>query len=121
MREFITGRLLTAFLDLMTLCVLLPFLFWLNAALAWIVLGCACVIAIVIVAFLRPMGVLFGRVVAAETAKQSVLGETVFGVRTVKSLGTSSRSARRCGTRRSPRRAGGAWPTASWATGRRRW
>ena len=29
---------------------------------------------------------LFGRVVAAETAKQAALGETVFGVRTVKSL-----------------------------------
>jgi ATP-binding cassette, subfamily B, bacterial HlyB/CyaB len=85
-REFITGKLLTAFLDLMTLCVLLPFLFWLNAPLAWIVLGCACVITIIIVAFLRPLSVLFGRVVAAETAKQSVLGETVFGVRTVKSL-----------------------------------
>ena len=85
-REFITGKLLAAFLDLMTLCVLLPFLFWLNASLAWIVLGCACVIAIVIVAFLRPMAVLFGRVVAAETAKQAALGETVFGVRTVKSL-----------------------------------
>jgi len=85
-REFITGRLMTAFLDLMTLCVLLPFLFWLNASLAWIVLACACVIAIVILAFLRPLAVLYGRVVAAETAKQSVLGETVFGVRTVKSL-----------------------------------
>jgi len=85
-REFITGKMLTTFLDLMTLCVILPFLFWLNATLAWIVLACACLIAIVILAFLRPLAVLFGRVVAAETAKQSVLGETVFGVRTVKSL-----------------------------------
>ncbi len=85
-REFITGRMLTAFLDLMTLCVLLPFLFWLNASLAWIVLACACIITIIILAFLRPLAVLHGRVVAAETAKQSVLGETVFGVRTVKSL-----------------------------------
>jgi ATP-binding cassette subfamily B protein len=85
-REFITGKLLAAFLDLMTLCVLLPFLFWLNAALAWIVLACACVITIIILAFLRPLAVLFGRVVAAETQKQAALGETVFGVRTVKSL-----------------------------------
>ena len=44
-REFMTGKLLTTFLDLITLCVLLPFLFWLNAPLAWIVLACACVIA----------------------------------------------------------------------------
>jgi ATP-binding cassette, subfamily B, bacterial HlyB/CyaB len=85
-REFMTGRLLTAFLDLMTMCVLLPFLFWLNAPLAWIVLACACMIAIIILGFLRPLAMLFGRVVAAETAKQSTLGETVFGVRTVKSL-----------------------------------
>ena len=35
--------------------------------------------------------------------------------------GASSRSARRCGTSGSPRPASGAWPTASWATGRRRW
>src|SRR6516165_11713603 len=33
-REFLTGRLLTAFLDLLTLGVLLPFLFWLNAPLS---------------------------------------------------------------------------------------
>ncbi|HEX3401316.1 MAG TPA: peptidase domain-containing ABC transporter [Acetobacteraceae bacterium] len=85
-REFMTGKLLTAFLDLMTLMVLLPFLFWLNAPLAWIVLACACVIAMIILAFLKPMAVIFGRVVAAETSKQSVLGETVFGIRTVKSL-----------------------------------
>ena len=39
-REFITGKLLTAFLDLMTLCVLLPFLFYLSPILASIVLGC---------------------------------------------------------------------------------
>jgi ATP-binding cassette subfamily B protein len=85
-REFITGRLLQAFLDLMTLCVLLPFLFWLNAPLAWIVLCCACVITMIILVFLKPMAALFGRVVRAETDKQAALGETVFGVRTVKSL-----------------------------------
>jgi ATP-binding cassette, subfamily B, bacterial HlyB/CyaB len=85
-REFITGKLLSAFLDLMTLCVLLPFLFWLNAPLAWIVLACACVITMIILVFLKPLAVLFGRVVRAETDKQAALGETVFGIRTVKSL-----------------------------------
>jgi ATP-binding cassette subfamily B protein len=34
-REFLTGQLLATFLDLLTLAVLLPFLFWLNAPLAW--------------------------------------------------------------------------------------
>jgi ATP-binding cassette subfamily B protein len=85
-REFITGKLMAAFLDMMTLVVLLPFLFWLNAPMAWLVLACACVISMVILVYLKPLGVIFARVVAAETDKQSALGETVFGIRTVKSL-----------------------------------
>jgi subfamily B ATP-binding cassette protein HlyB/CyaB len=85
-REFITGKLMAAFLDMMTLCVLLPFLFWLNESLAWLVLACACVISIVILVYLKPLSVIFKRVMQAETDKQATLGETVFGVRTVKSL-----------------------------------
>ncbi|MDE2515242.1 MAG: peptidase domain-containing ABC transporter [Rhodospirillales bacterium] len=85
-REFLTGKLLTAFLDLMTLCVLLPFLFYLNSALAWIVVAGATVITLVLVAFLRPLRVVFGNVVKAETDKASVIGETVFGIKTVKSM-----------------------------------
>ena len=85
-REFLTGKLLSTFLDMMTLCVLLPFLFYLNAPLAWIVLACACLIALIILVYLRPLAVIYGRVLAAEVAKHAALGETVFGIRTVKSL-----------------------------------
>jgi len=85
-REFLTGKLLTTFLDLMTLVVLLPFLFFLNAFLAWIVLAGAASIGLFILAFLHPTRRLFGKVVVAETDKAAVLGETVFGIRTVKSL-----------------------------------
>jgi ATP-binding cassette, subfamily B, bacterial HlyB/CyaB len=85
-REFLTGKLMASFLDLMTLSVLLPFLFFLNSSLAWVVLACACVITLIILIYLKPLGFIMARVVAAETNKQSALGETVFGVRTVKSL-----------------------------------
>jgi subfamily B ATP-binding cassette protein HlyB/CyaB len=85
-REFMTGRLLSTLLDMMTLCVLLPFLLWLDAPLAWIVVACSCVIALVILAYLKPMAAMFGRVIESEVNKNAVLGETVFGVRTVKSL-----------------------------------
>jgi ATP-binding cassette subfamily B protein len=85
-REFITGKLLTTFLDLITLAVLLPFLFWLNATLSWIVVACACIITLTILAYLRPLRVVFARVVEAETNKHSALGETIFGVKTVKAL-----------------------------------
>ncbi len=85
-RDFLTGKLLSTFLDMMTLLVLVPFLFYLNTTLAWMVMACAGLIALVILAYLRPLRTLFGKVVEAETEKASVLTETVFGVRTVKSL-----------------------------------
>jgi subfamily B ATP-binding cassette protein HlyB/CyaB len=85
-RQFITGKLMTTLLDLITLVVLLPFLFWLNETLAWIVLVCSTIVMLIILAYLRPMRVVYGKVLAAETNKQSALGETIFGVKTVKSL-----------------------------------
>lgn len=85
-RDFLTGKLLTTFLDLMTLVVLLPFLFYLNAALAWIVLVCSGLTMLVILAYLKPLRAVFKKVVRAETEKASALGETVFGIKTVKAL-----------------------------------
>lgn len=85
-REFLTGKLLTTFLDLVTLCVLLPVLFYLNATLTWIVIACAVTIMLVILAFLRPLRVMYSRVTAAETWKSAALGETIVGVKTVKAL-----------------------------------
>jgi ATP-binding cassette subfamily B protein len=85
-REFLTGTLLSTFLDLITLCVLLPFLFYLNSTLAWIVLACAVVVTLIILAYLKPLRVLFARVIAAETWKSATLGETIVGIKTVKAL-----------------------------------
>jgi ATP-binding cassette, subfamily B, bacterial HlyB/CyaB len=83
-REFLTGKLLTTFLDLITLCVLLPFLFYLNATLAWIVVGCASVITLIILAYLKPLREMYARVTNAETWKAATLGETIVGIKTVK-------------------------------------
>jgi ATP-binding cassette, subfamily B, bacterial HlyB/CyaB len=85
-REFITGKLLKTFLDLITLCVLLPFLFYLDATLAWIVVACACIITLIIIAYLRPLRIVFRRVVEAETHRYSALAETIYGIKTVKAL-----------------------------------
>ena len=54
-RHFITGKLMTTLLDMITLLVLLPFLFWLNATLAWIVLVCSTIVMLIILAYLRPI------------------------------------------------------------------
>jgi ATP-binding cassette, subfamily B, bacterial HlyB/CyaB len=85
-RQFLTGKLLSTFLDLVTLCVLLPFLFYLNATLAWIVVACAVVIMLIIYAFLKPLRIMYARVAAAETWKSATLGETIVGIKTVKAL-----------------------------------
>jgi ATP-binding cassette, subfamily B, bacterial HlyB/CyaB len=85
-REFLTGKLLATFLDIMTLTVLVPFLFYLNASLAAMVLGCAGLIGLIILAFLRPLRHEFAKVIFAETERASALGETIFGIKTIKSL-----------------------------------
>ena len=86
-REFLTGKLLSTFLDLITLCVLIPVMFYINATLAWIVLGCAVMIMLIIFAFLAPLRRRYQHVVDAETWKSAALGETVVGIKTVKALG----------------------------------
>ena len=85
-REFVTGRLMGTFLDSITLIFLLPFLFWMNVTLAWMVVVSAGLIAVIIMIFLKPIGRLMGRVQAAESAKSSVLVESVQGIRTLKTL-----------------------------------
>jgi len=86
-REFLTGKLLTTFLDMFTLVILLPVLFYLQPLLASIVLGCAVLIGLIILAYLKPLRILYLRVVAGETWKAAALGESVVGIKTVKSLG----------------------------------
>ena len=85
-REFVTGKLMTTFLDTLTLVFLLPFLFWMNVTLAWMVVAAAGMISVIIMIFLKPIGRLMGRVQAAEAAKSSVLVESVQGIRTLKTL-----------------------------------
>jgi subfamily B ATP-binding cassette protein HlyB/CyaB len=85
-REFMTGKLLVTFLDMFTLLVLLPFLFYLNVTLAWLVVAGSALIALIILAYLRPLRAIFANVVIAETARSAVLVETIFGIKTVKSL-----------------------------------
>jgi subfamily B ATP-binding cassette protein HlyB/CyaB len=85
-REFVTGKLMGTFLDCMTLVFLLPFLFWLNTTLSWMVVAAAGMIAVIIMIFLKPIGRLVGRVQQAESMKSSVLVESVQGIRTLKTL-----------------------------------
>ncbi len=85
-REFLSGRMLTLLLDLITLLVLLPVLFLIQPTLTWMVIILGGLIAFIIMAFLGPVSRSIGRFIKAETQKQSVLIESIHGIRTVKSL-----------------------------------
>jgi ATP-binding cassette subfamily B protein len=85
-REFLTGKLLSTFLDLITLVVLLPFLFYLSGWLAAMVVAATGLIMLVIFASLRPLRAAFAGVAEAESQRSSTLGETIFGIKTIKSL-----------------------------------
>ncbi len=86
LRSFMTGRLLGVFLDSFTLVVLLPFLFWLEPTLAWLIVGCAGLVGLIIVCFIGPLARLAGQTAYRNNQKGSVLYETVAGIRTVKTL-----------------------------------
>jgi ATP-binding cassette, subfamily B, bacterial HlyB/CyaB len=85
-REFMTGRMMTTFLDLITLFILLPVLFILSTTLAWFVLAGAVVITLCITAFLPALRQLTGKMIQEESRKNSVLVESIYGVKTVKSM-----------------------------------
>jgi len=85
-REFLTGRMITTFIDVAMVLLLLPVLFYMEATLAWTVLAAAGCITLIIWAFLRPLADLTGKVIQAESDKGSTLVESIYGIRTVKSL-----------------------------------
>jgi HlyB family type I secretion system ABC transporter len=89
-RDFLTGKLMSTFLDCFTLLTLLPFLFWMSSALAWMVLVGSGLVAAIVMAFLPAIRHVWAKVIVAETRKGAVLVETVHGMRTIKSLALES-------------------------------
>jgi ATP-binding cassette, subfamily B, bacterial HlyB/CyaB len=85
-RDFMTGRLMNTVLDLFTLLVVLPFLFYFSAPLAWMTVAAAGAIGLVVAVFMLPVGRLVARKVQADTARGAALYETVAGIRTIKTL-----------------------------------
>ncbi|WP_215754699.1 peptidase domain-containing ABC transporter [Acetobacter sp. P5B1] len=85
-RDFLTGKLMTTFLDLFTLFVILPFLFYLSSTLAWMTVAAAGLIGLVVVVFMKPVARVMTAQMQAERERGAVLYETVAGIRTLKTL-----------------------------------
>jgi len=85
-RAFLTGQLMGVVLDTGALLVLVPAMFLLSAPLAWLVLGIAGLMTLIVALYMGPMRAAYARLVAAEQARSAFLVETVAGIRTVKAL-----------------------------------
>ena len=85
-REFLTGRMMSTFIDVTMILLLVPVLFYMSAVLAWTVLVAAGCVALIIAAFLGPLAKMTDKLIQAESDKGSTLVESIYGIRTVKSL-----------------------------------
>ena len=93
-RNFLTGQLFSTMIDLIMLVILVPVLIWLQWQLAIFVFLLTAVIFVVIYSFLPALHKSYSKVVQAEINKGTYLTETVYGMRTVKSLALEGRRLR---------------------------
>jgi ATP-binding cassette subfamily B protein len=90
-RNFLTGQLFTAFIDLILLLVLVPIMLILSWKLAMIIFVLVGIIVGIITMFLAPVGRLNSKVIQAEIQKSIYLTETIYGMRTIKTLAVEGR------------------------------
>ncbi len=85
-RGFLSGNLFFTILDLFALCIFIPFLLCYSATLTLIVLGFSALMALVIACLIKPFQRRLDELYQAEGKRQSMLVESIHGVKTVKSL-----------------------------------
>lgn len=90
-REFLTGRLLSTLLDLPALLIFLPLMLWYSWVLTLVVLLVTAILGGVIALMLGPYRRRLRKLYQAEAQRQSLLVESVHGMRTVKSLNLEPR------------------------------
>jgi subfamily B ATP-binding cassette protein HlyB/CyaB len=93
-RTFLTGQLFGAFLDSVPLIGLVPAMLLLDWRLALMAFALAGIIFVIVMLFMKPISRLYHKVVMAEHSKGSHLVETIYGIRTVKSLALEGRRRR---------------------------
>jgi ATP-binding cassette subfamily B protein len=85
-RGFLSGNLFFTFLDLLALCIFIPFLLLYSVPLTLVVLGYSALMALVIASLIKPFQRRLNELYQAEGKRQSMLVESIHGIRTVKSL-----------------------------------
>ncbi len=90
-REFLTGRLMVTLLELPALIIFLPLLCWYSVSLTAVVVFVTLLLAGVIAAMIGPYRRRLRYLYMAEAQRQSLLIESIHGMRTVKSLNLEPR------------------------------
>jgi ABC-type bacteriocin/lantibiotic exporter with double-glycine peptidase domain len=85
-RNFVTGKMMSTMFDMTNLIIILPVLFWISVPLSWMVVAIGGLMAMIIGAFIGPIRRGYARYVESEVLKNTVLIETLHGIRTIKSL-----------------------------------
>ena len=85
-RGFLSGNLFFTMLDLLSLVIFLPFLMLYSLPLTGIVLFFTALMALVVALLVKPFQRRLNDLYQAEGKRQSMLVETIHGIRTVKSL-----------------------------------
>ena len=85
-RGFLSGSLFFTILELTSLCVFIPFLLVYSVQLTCVVLGFSLLMALVIALLIKPFQRRLQELYQAEGKRQSMLVESIQGMRTVKSL-----------------------------------
>lgn len=85
-RGFLSGRLFFTILDLLSLTIFIPVLMLYSIFLTLIVLGFTLLMALVVLALVKPFQRRLNTLYEAEGKRQSMLVESLHGIHTVKSL-----------------------------------
>ncbi len=90
-RNFLTGQLFGVVLDAVPLLALVPLMLYLEWRLSLLVFALTGIISLIVIVFMRPMSWRYYRLVNAEHRKGAHLVETIYGMRTIKSLALEGR------------------------------
>jgi subfamily B ATP-binding cassette protein HlyB/CyaB len=93
-RIFLEGRFFNTVVDIVPLLLLVPVMLIIEWHMALMAFALGGVVFVIVLAYLKPMHNLFVRVVRAENAKGSHLNETLYGIKTIKSLSLEGRRRR---------------------------
>jgi ATP-binding cassette subfamily B protein len=98
-RTFLTGQIFGAMLDIIPLLLVIPACVFLEWHLTLLAVVLSTIIFVIVASFMKPIGRAHKKVVDAEQAKWAHLTETIYGMRTIKSLALEGRRRREWDTK----------------------